>query len=338
MTTQNQERNEARPRQRTNTDEDGHNHHRTTCDDPRSIRMTTQPTTTDRPPWLSESAYPFIPRNLSLPSGEISYVDEGEGPILLFVHAGMWSFVFRDVIDRLRDDFRCITLDFPGFGLAPDAPEPVPTLSRFATVLGEFTSSLDLNDLTLVAHDLGGPVALGFAAEHPEQVTGLVLTNTFAWEPDRRTLRAMLGIMGSRTFTTIDTATNLVPTLTATRFGIGRRLDRTSKAAFLGPFADRNRRRRFHELMRSALDSTDLFSRVEEGTVTTLNDRPVLTIFGERNDPWGFQARHAALFPDHEAVVVAKGYHFPMADDSGLFADSIREWWHRKVSAGTDET
>ena len=74
-------------------------------------------TTVTRPEWLPHSEYPFHLRSLKLGDNTVTYIDEGEGPALLFVHTGMWSFIFRDVITRLRDDFRCITLDFPGYGL-----------------------------------------------------------------------------------------------------------------------------------------------------------------------------------------------------------------------------
>ncbi len=58
----------------------------------------------------------------------------------------------------------------------------------------------------------------------------------------------------------------------------------------------------------------------------------MLTIFGQHNDPWGFQDRHAATFPNHEGIVVPKGYHFPMTVDPDLFADTIRDWWQRRVA------
>lgn len=80
----------------------------------------------DRPPWLPRAQYPFTVRRRDEPGGAVAYVDEGTGPTLLFVHAGLWSFVFRDVITRLRADFRCVTLDFPGFRTgAPDGRRPV---------------------------------------------------------------------------------------------------------------------------------------------------------------------------------------------------------------------
>jgi pimeloyl-ACP methyl ester carboxylesterase len=53
----------------------------------------------------------------------VHYVDEGSGPTLLFLHGNpTWSFVYRDVIRSLRDEFRCIAVDYPGFGLSSAAP------------------------------------------------------------------------------------------------------------------------------------------------------------------------------------------------------------------------
>jgi len=75
-----------------------------------------------RPHWLPRPAFPFQLRLASIDGKPIHYVDEGSGPALLLVSAGQWSFMLRDVIVRLRGQFRCLTLDFPGCGLSPDAP------------------------------------------------------------------------------------------------------------------------------------------------------------------------------------------------------------------------
>jgi haloalkane dehalogenase len=76
----------------------------------------------DRPRWLPWSAFPFQSRFAEIAGQRVHYIDEGSGPALLFVSAGQWSFMFRDVIVRLRGQFRCLALDFPGCGLSPDAP------------------------------------------------------------------------------------------------------------------------------------------------------------------------------------------------------------------------
>jgi haloalkane dehalogenase len=283
-----------------------------------------------RPDWLSHDQYPYDVRSIDLGADTLAYIDEGSGPVLLFVHAGTWSFVFRDVIARLRSDFRCITLDFPGYGLSP-APKGEPELRDLSALLGDFVDALDLQGITLVAHDLGGPVSLAAAATRRDRFTGLVLANTFAWTPDTPGLRAMFRVMSGATFTAFDEATNLVPRLASTRFGVGRHLDRQGRVAFLGPFRDRAVRRRFHSAMRSAYRDPGFTDGVAEAVRTTLRDLPVLTIFGERNDPFGFQQRHATTFADHEGIVVEKGNHFPMMDDPELFAACVRNWHARKV-------
>ncbi len=290
--------------------------------------------TIERPRWLPTEEFPFRLHRLDLASGEVSYIDEGEGPTLLLVHAGLWSFIWRDAIVRLRNDFRTIAIDFPGFGLAA-APDTDLTIPELSAVLTEFVAELDLSDVTLVAHDLGGPVALGAAAADPDLYRALVLTNAFAWNPEKWSLRAMLRTMSSRPVAWLNAATNFLPRMATTRFGVGRHLSRAGKRAFRGPFRDRSRRRRFHALMRSALDSADHLNRIEEATRSALNDRPVLTVFGQRNDPWRFQDRHAATFPNHEGTVVPRGYHFPMTVEPDLFAETIRDWWQRRVAGQT---
>jgi len=287
--------------------------------------------TADRPNWLAESDYPFALQSVQLGNHEVTFVDEGAGPTLLFVHTGMWSFIFRDVITRLRDHFRCITLDLPGYGLSPEPAAGDLSLAEQSELLQRFVATLDLNDITLVLHDLGGPVGMGFAANAPARVRGLVMANTFAWAPEGKSLRLMLGIVASRPVTALDWLTRLVPRLSATSFGVGRHLDRSGRKAFLGPFADRRRIRRFHTTMRAALDADELYGSIEAATAGALRDRPVLTIFGESNDPFGFQGRHQATFANVESIVVPKGNHFPMMDAPDLFAAGLLDWWTRQV-------
>ena len=296
----------------------------------------------NRPDWLPEERFPFAVRELTLPGGDITYLDEGDGPVLLFVHAGMWSFIFRDVITRLATDFRCVTLDFPGFGLAStdglagagSGSMPAPTLVDLSALVGQFVDALDLDDITLVVHDLGGPVAVGaFAEPHRAgRLRGIVPANTFLWRPDKRSLRTMLRVVGSWPMTTLGTATNLVPRLTSGRGGVGRHLDDADRAVFLGPYRQRAPRRRFHQAMGAALRSDELFERVERAVAGPLASLPALTIYGERNDPFGFQDRMAERFADHEPHVFAEGNHFPMMDDPGLFSQLVRDWHRRRVA------
>ncbi|HEX3176632.1 MAG TPA: alpha/beta fold hydrolase [Methylomirabilota bacterium] len=144
------------------------------------------------PAWVDRSEYPFSPRRIEVEGLGISYVDEGEGPTLLMVHGTpSWSFLYRHLVRGLRDAFRCVALDLPGFGLsdkpAGDAYRPEDQARR----LTRFIDALGLRDVTLVVHDFGGPIGLAHALERPDDVRSLVLFNTWMWSlaDDRRHAR-----------------------------------------------------------------------------------------------------------------------------------------------------
>lgn len=88
----------------------------------------------DRPSWLSSSAWPWQPYLLSHHQGGIAVTDIGDGPAVLFVHVGSWSFVWRDVLLRLANDFRCVAIDAPGCGLSDRLSTP-PTLAQAADAI-----------------------------------------------------------------------------------------------------------------------------------------------------------------------------------------------------------
>ena len=67
-----------------------------------------------RPSWLSRVAFPFESRFLTVAGTRFHYVDEGQGPTLLFLHGGpMSSFMWRHQIRALRSRYRCIAVDIP---------------------------------------------------------------------------------------------------------------------------------------------------------------------------------------------------------------------------------
>lgn len=284
------------------------------------------PHTLDRPSWLPESQWPFPLRQADILGHNIHYTDVGEGPVLLLVHAGFWSFIWQAVLDDLAKDFRCVSLDFPGSGLSEAAPGYRVGIDAHAEVLGAFVERLGLTEVTLVGHDLGAVVGLQFAARHPDTVRALVVVQGFGWWPKQRVLRGALRMMGGATMRTFNTATNFIPRVTTTRFGVGRHLDKSGRRAFLGPTRQRRGRRPFHDLMRDTRRDKQRLENIEASLRGGLRDRPLLTIFGERNDPFRFQRTWLELYPAARQVVVAKGNHFPMNDDPALFTAAIRDW------------
>src|SRR5258708_4122908 len=137
--------------------------------------------TQDYPAWLDRKLYPFQGRWLELDGHRIHYLDEGSGPVILFLHAApAWSFIYRNIIFALCDRFRCIALDFPGFGFSKARKDFVCTLPEMALVIEQFTSSLNLRDITLLVHDSSGAIGLKVAGKQPDLFKALILTDTFA--------------------------------------------------------------------------------------------------------------------------------------------------------------
>ncbi|HEX6882161.1 MAG TPA: alpha/beta fold hydrolase [Planctomycetota bacterium] len=137
--------------------------------------------------------YPFTPRFFEHPPGTRAagalqhFVDEGprtpEG--LVFVHGNpTWSFAFRRALAALAPTRRCVAVDHLGCGLS-DKPARFPyRLAEHVGNLERLLLSLDLERVTLVLHDWGGPIGLGFARRHPERIARVVLSNTAAFALD----------------------------------------------------------------------------------------------------------------------------------------------------------
>ena len=286
--------------------------------------------TLTRPGWLPKDVWPFESYGLAVGDSVLAVTEAGEGPALLLVHAGAWSFVWRDLMTRLSADFRCICFDAPGNGRTQDAPGTVVSLEGVARAVAGVIEILGLNDFTLVAHDLGGPAAISALGRIPQRARGLVAMNTFAWRPSVRALRVMLAIVGSGFMRELDVLTGFIPRVSASGFGVGRHLDARGRRAFLAGMGPRGRRA-FHNYMRDARVCDGLYAQSMDALLGPLAETPLLTIFGEHNDPFGFQARWKELFPIARQAVVAGGNHFPMCDAPDFVADTIRDW-HRKLA------
>jgi haloalkane dehalogenase len=111
-------------------------------------------------------------------------VDRGAGEPVVLLHGNPTSsHLYRRFVPALEEaGFRALAPDWLGFGESPKrgADLSVPAhAARFAELMDE----LELDDVTLVLHDWGGPIGLAWASEHPERVKRLVVLNTIGWAP-----------------------------------------------------------------------------------------------------------------------------------------------------------
>ncbi|MBA2681054.1 MAG: alpha/beta hydrolase [Ktedonobacteraceae bacterium] len=129
---------------------------------------------------LSSAGY----KEVALPQGSIRYYDQGSGPVLVFIH-GVFvnSALWRNVIPRLTQRFRCIVPDLPlGAHSLPMHADANLSPGGLAQLVADFLAALNLQDVTLVGNDTGGAICQLTIAAHPERITRLVLTNCDAFE------------------------------------------------------------------------------------------------------------------------------------------------------------
>src|SRR6516162_10229146 len=111
-------------------------------------------------------------------SGRIAYVEQGTGPVALFVHGvPLNGYHWRHVIEKVRHRRRCIAIDLMGLGYSEIAPAKDVSFAAQARMIAEVIDALHIDQIDLVGNDSGGAVAQIFAANCPERLRSLVLTN-----------------------------------------------------------------------------------------------------------------------------------------------------------------
>lgn len=265
----------------------------TTTTNPLALATRTTALATALPAWLDRNAYPFTPARFATRDGELAYLDEGRGPVVLFVHGTpSWSFEARALVRALAPDHRVVVPDHLGFGLS-DKPVDAPLdPASHAHRLRELVERLDLRDVTLVVHDFGGPIGLPLALD-TSRIARVVLLNTWMWssEGDRsiarldRFVRSFVGRLAYRWGNL--SARVLLPA----SFGDRKALTKDVHRQYLGPFAHRRDREGTYA-MACALRGSDPYYASLWAKREALQRLPVSVVWGLA-DP-AFTEQHLA--------------------------------------------
>lgn len=284
----------------------------------------------ERPAWVDDELFPFESRFVELDGNVVHYVDEGSGPILLMLHGNpVWSFVYRDVIAALRDRFRCIALDFPGFGLSKGAPGYRYLAQDHADLLVSFLDRLDLSHLTLVGHNWGGPCGLYAAQQRPDKFERLILTNTWAWplngdltsevfsrgmgNPVGRALIKRFDLLGKYFIPSAHKRRKL----SEAEMAHYRQATPTPESRHPGAVLP-------GELVGARMFFTDLADQL--GAV----DKLATLILWADTDPIftdKYRKRLEAMFLNHTTTVLHGVGHFGQSDAPAEFSEAIESWW-----------
>ena len=117
----------------------------------------------------------MTPRTVTLHGHQLSYLDSGTGPVVLFIHGILGSHRnWAQLIDRIDDNHRVIVPDLFGHG---ESAKPVGdySLGAHAATMRDLLDRLGIERVTLVGHSLGGGIAMEFYYLFPQRVERLVL-------------------------------------------------------------------------------------------------------------------------------------------------------------------
>jgi haloalkane dehalogenase len=269
-------------------------------------------------------SFPFEARFANAGDASLHYVDEGpaDAAPLLFVHGNpTWSYLWRRPIAALSSDgHRCVAFDHMGFGRSDKPPALAAySLRRHVDNAVALIDELDLHDVTLVAHDWGGPIGLGAMLERADRLRALVLMNTWAWElpsflpPFLREFRTEgLGEI-------LALAGNLF--VESMPGGMARRdLDPVMMDAYRAPFPDYWSRAGTLAFQREIpLTERDRSAPLMGSIHDRLSsiDVPVLLVWGMRDPVFQpvFLEQWQELFPRARTVEVDTASHFLVEDD-----------------------
>jgi len=123
--------------------------------------------------------FPFAPHFVDWAGFRMHYVDEGVGEPIIMLHGEpTWGYLYRNFIPPLAETHRVIVPDHMGFGKSETPQDRIYTLQTHVENLTALIDELDLQDITFVVQDWGGPMASAYSLRHLERVKRFCVLNT----------------------------------------------------------------------------------------------------------------------------------------------------------------
>ncbi|MBN1641622.1 MAG: alpha/beta fold hydrolase [Anaerolineae bacterium] len=289
--------------------------------------------------------YPFASHWLDLDGVRYHYLDEGpaDAPPVLMLHGNpTWSFYYRTLIPAISRDHRVIVPDHVGCGLSDKPQEYDYCLEQHIRNVERLAAALDLRQITLVMHDWGGAIGMGYATRHPEHVARFVVLNTAAFYQPVIPLRiraCRIPVLGDLVVRGLNAFARLALPMATWH---GERMTRAVRAGYLAPYDSwRNRiaiLRFVQDIPLEARHRTRRTLAQIEDNLYLFSDHPMLIVWGARD--FCFTARDflpewQARFPYAEVHVVADAGHYVVEDAHERIVPWMRAFLDGARSAGT---
>ncbi len=276
--------------------------------------------------WLNTKEYPFNSKYFTVNGHQLHYIDEGAGEIILFIHGTpSWSFDYRKVIQDLNSDFRCIAIDHIGFGLSDKPKEYDYSTINHSKTLEKFVLEKQLENITLVVHDFGGPIGLNFAIRYPEKIKKLVILNSWLWSSkDDPDFIKFSKLLKSPLLPFLYLYLNFSPKYLLPKSFGDHKLPGHILKQYTKPFSGKNQRYGALAFAKSLLHDQDWFEELwlKRGAISS---KPTLLMWGMK-DPiikpknlYKFESG----FTNVSTVKIEGSGHFPQEEEPSLTAKAI---------------
>lgn len=278
-----------------------------------------------------------------------AYIDEGNpNATLTFVclHGNpSWSFLYREFIKHFLKKHRVIAVDHVGFGRS-DKPhnEEYYTIEQHIKNLGHLLDETQAKNIIPIIHDWGGPIGMGWATRHPENIKGIVVLNTSVFTkapiPKLPWLSRLLmdGWKNAIRF-------NLLVELFIGKSGTARKMRKEDLDPYRAPFPtpdDRIGMACMPNIYQSTIFSRNNYYSNEpyagasatEAALTKLRQKPAIICWGLK-DP-GFGKKIIKLwqnvFSDLETYLFSNASHLVQEDIPNEVIKHIENWLNKKVT------
>ncbi|GGZ69553.1 alpha/beta fold hydrolase [Algibacter mikhailovii] len=236
--------------------------------------------------WLDTSLYPFENKYIQLDAGKMHYIDEGKGDVILFIHGTpAWSFLYREYVSSLSEQYRCIAIDHIGFGLSekPDDFDGRP--ESHSNNLNSFIEELNLTAITLVVHDFGGPIGLGTAIQNNNKIKKIILFNSWLWETKNNFKSQKIDkIVNSKIGSFLYLKMNFSPKFLFKK-GIydKKKMSKKVHKQYIYPFPDKASRQSLLNIGKSLVGSSNWY-QLQWNLLDKLESKPWLILWGTKDE------------------------------------------------------
>jgi olefin beta-lactone synthetase len=277
------------------------------------------------PTWVRSYTVERNGNNETIAVLESSPVLSSRGTIICVHGNPTWSYLWRHIVQEMGHEYRVIAIDQIGMGFS-SRPSGARTLKQRIADLDALIQAADVSGpVTLIAHDWGGPVALGWATQHKERVEKLVLFNTGTQIPTT-------GVPGLIRVANTAFLRNAICS-SSKAFLVGAvmptgGISRAIRSAYYAPYASAVRRRAIADFVADIPTTDDHVTARELQRVAEQAHEinvPTLLVWGTRDFVFhtGVLADMQKTFPHAETITLDTGHLSPEHPDA---ARLVHEW------------